>query len=50
MNVLLNIMRASIYLSKTVSAIGMVIVIGYGIHKFVKDQRNESRKIPRDRQ
>jgi hypothetical protein len=49
MNVLLNIMRASIYVSKTVSAVGAVIVITYGIHKFVKEARNEAREISRGR-
>ena len=50
MNLLINVMRASIYLSKTVSAVGAIIVIGYGIHKFVKEAKDESRKIRRDRQ
>lgn len=44
MNVLFRIMQASLMLSKTVSAVGAVIVIGYGIHQFVKDRKSERKK------
>jgi hypothetical protein len=37
-------MKASMMISKTVSAVGTVIIIGYGIHEFVKAQR-EAKKL-----
>ena len=41
MNLLFKAMSAAFMVSKTMSAIGVTIMIGYGIYEFVKKQHKE---------
>lgn len=48
MNFLFNVMRSTVMVSKTVSALGATLVISYGIYQFVKERREE-RKVSKHR-
>jgi hypothetical protein len=45
MNFLYTVMKASLMLSRSVTAIGATVVVIYGVATFIKDQRE--RKVPR---
>ncbi len=44
MNFLFKAMSAALMASKTMSAIGVTIMVGYGIYEFVKKQHHEDEK------
>jgi len=43
MNFLMKLMQGSIAISKTMNAVGLTVMIGYGIYQFVKHQREETK-------
>ena len=47
MNILFNVMRATLMISKTASALGATLFIVYGIHKFVKTKNKEKPDVYR---
>lgn len=49
MNILLTVMRAALMTSKTMSAVGVTIVIGYGIVEFIRKRHAKETKVHDDR-
>ena len=43
MKFLITLMRSSLMISKTVSAIGMTIVVSYGIYEFIKRNKKDEK-------
>jgi len=41
LNILLKIMSAALMASRTMSAVGVTIMVGYGIYEFVKKQHEK---------